>query len=707
MTFQVPALMAGENVKGLTIVISPLQSLMKDQVDNLEKSGITDAVTINGLLDPIERAKSIERIENGSACILYISPESLRSKTIERLLLGRKIARFVIDEAHCFSVWGQDFRPDYMYIADFIKLIQREKQLDDPIPISCFTATAKQKVIGDIKTYFKDRLSVELELFAANTSRTNLHYEVYNNGNDEEKYNMLRNLLESKDCPVIVYTSRTHRATMLAQQLREDGFDARAYHGKMDMKQKKENQDAFMAGKVRIIVATSAFGMGVDKKDVGMVIHYEISDSLENYVQEAGRAGRDENITADCYVLFNEQDLDKHFTLLNQTRLNQKEIQQIWKAIKNLTGFRSKISNSALEIARKAGWDDNLNEIETRVKSAIAALEEAGYLKRGQNMPRVFANSILTRNAEEAITKIRNSSRFDDKQKEHAVRIIKKLFSTRSRRHVNDEVAESRVDYISDHLGIVREDVIHIINLMREEQILADAKDLTAFIKKGEKSNRSILILETYCKIENYLLSVLDEEGNTYNLKELNEGIAEGQDKNVTPDKIKTIINFWDIQKWLNRKRYDNSNYSKNHIVLGLKQPKKRIEEWLEKRQQLAKFILEYIYEKNKKIILESFNDEVLIEFSVLELKDAYEKQRSLFKMNVGLADVENALFYLSRIEAIKIEGGFLVVYNKLTIERLEKNNYKQYTSNDYGKLDQFYKNKTEQIHIVGEYAKK
>lgn len=132
-------------MKALTIVISPCQSLMKDQVDNLEKSGITDAVTINGLLDPIERAKSIERVENGSACVLYIAPESLRSKTIERLLLGRKIARFVIDEAHCFSVWGQDFRPDYMYIADFIKLIQEEKQLNEPIPISCFTATGKAK----------------------------------------------------------------------------------------------------------------------------------------------------------------------------------------------------------------------------------------------------------------------------------------------------------------------------------------------------------------------------------------------------------------------------------------------------------------------------------------------------------------------------------------------------------------------------------
>lgn len=618
LTFQVPALMAGENMKALTVVISPLQSLMKDQVDNLEKSGITDAVTINGLLDPIERAKSIERVENGSACLLYISPESLRSKTIERLLLGRGITRFVIDEAHCFSVWGQDFRPDYMYIADFIKLIQEKKQLEEPIPISCFTATAKQKVIEDIRGYFKDRLAVELELFATNTSRTNLHYVVYNKGSEEEKYDMLRDLIESKDCPVIVYTSRTHRATMLAEQLREDGFDARAYHGKMDVKQKKENQDAFMAGDVRIIVATSAFGMGVDKKDVGMVIHYEISDSLENYVQEAGRAGRDENIKADCYVLFDERDLDKHFTLLNQTRLNQKEIQQIWKAIKNLTKFRSKISNSALEIARKAGWDDGLNEIETRVKSAIAALEEVGYVKRGQNMPRVFADSILARNAEEAITKIRNSSRFDEKQKEYATRIIKKLFSTRSRRHANGEIAESRVDYIFDHLGIAREDVIHMINLMREERILADAKDLTAFIKKGEKCNRSLSILETYCKIENYLLSVLEEEGNTYNLKELNEGIAGGQGKSVTPDKIKTVINFWDIQKWLNRKRYDNSNYSKNHIVLALKQPKKKIEEWLEKRQQLSKFILEYIYEKNKKIILESPNNEVLIEFSVL-----------------------------------------------------------------------------------------
>ncbi|HRU39713.1 MAG TPA: RecQ family ATP-dependent DNA helicase, partial [Candidatus Goldiibacteriota bacterium] len=463
ITFQVPALMSGENVKGLTVVISPLQSLMKDQVDNLEKMNITDAVTINGLLDPIERAKSFERVEDGSASILYISPESLRSKSIEHLLLGRNVVRFVIDEAHCFSSWGQDFRVDYLYIGDFIKQLQEKKNLDTPIPVSCFTATAKQNVMNDIKEYFQKKLSLHLETFSANTTRTNLKYKVIPKGNDEEKYDALRNLIDAKKCPTIIYVSRTQKAYMIAERLSNDGYPARPYHGKMDKQEKSDNQDAFIRGDVDIIVATSAFGMGVDKKDVGMVIHYELSDSLENYVQEAGRAGRDENITADCYVLFNEEDLNKHFILLNQTKINIKEIQQIWKAIKDITYLRSTVSNSALEIARKAGWDDNVFDIETRVKTAISALEEAGYLKRGQNMPRIYANSILCKNAQEAVNKINSSGEFNEKQRQNAIRIIKKLFSSKSRKKAADEEAEARIDYISDHLGIVKEEVIEAI----------------------------------------------------------------------------------------------------------------------------------------------------------------------------------------------------------------------------------------------------
>ncbi len=704
ITFQVPALMSGENSKGLTVIISPLQSLMKDQVDNLEKNGITQAVTINGLLDPIERAKSFERIADGSASILYISPESLRSRTIERLILGRKIARFVIDEAHCFSSWGQDFRVDYLYIGDFIKLLQEKKNLQEGIPVSCFTATAKQKVIEDIRNYFRIKLSLDLELFVSKSSRTNLQYKVFEKTDEEEKYQTTRDLIERKGCPTIIYVSRTKKAKDLAKRLTEDGFNAKLYHGKMDKQEKSENQNAFIAGETQIMVATSAFGMGVDKKDVGVVIHYEISDSLENYIQEAGRAGRDENMVADCFVLFNEEDLSKHFILLNQTKLSIKEIQQIWKAIKDITKFRSTVSNSALEIARKAGWDDNVVEIETRVTTAIAALENAGYLKRGQNMPRVFANSILSRNAQEAINKINASEKFEEKQKEKAIRIIKRLFSSKSRKQSTDEAAESRIDYISDHLGIVKEEVINIINLLREERILADTKDLTAFIKRGENKNRSLNIVEEYSKIESFLLSEFEEQEKDFHIKELNEKAEKnGCDKaNVT--RIKTLINFWAIKNWLRRQ---NAGYSKNHLSILCLHPKEWLKEKLKKRHELAKSIVEFLYEKSKQDEAKetSGKEEVLVEFSVHELKEAYEHMVNLFKINISIEDIEDTLFYLSRIEAIKIEGGFLVVYNRLTIERIERNNRKDYTIDDYRYLNQFYENKVQQIHIVGEYA--
>ncbi|MCR6720975.1 MAG: RecQ family ATP-dependent DNA helicase [Chitinophagaceae bacterium] len=635
ITFQLPALMCGENTRALTVVISPLQSLMKDQVDNLESIGITDAVTINGLLDPIERAKAFERVEDGSASILYISPESLRSKTIERLILGRKVARFVIDEAHCFSSWGQDFRVDYLYIGDFIKQIQVNKNLEEAIPVSCFTATAKQNVIEDIRGYFKEKLSLDLELYSANASRTNLNYKVFEKGEEEDKYQTLRNLIEEKNCPTIVYVSRTRKAFDLAEKLNKDGYDARPYHGKMNSKEKIENQNAFIAGDVQIMVATSAFGMGVDKKDVGMVIHYEISDSLENYIQEAGRAGRDEKLIprADCFVLFNEEDLGKHFILLNQSKLSIKEIQQIWRAIKDITKFRSSVSSSALEIARKAGWDENVREIETRVTTAIAALEDAGYLRRGQNMPRVFANSILSRNAQEAIDKIKASTKFEEQQKVNAIRIIKKLFSSKSIKHLNDEVAESRIDYISDHLGIPKEQVIEIVNLLREEKILADAKDLTAFIKRGDNKNKSLQIVDSYRKLEAILLNELENDEKIYHIKELNEVAESNGCTDVNTNKIKTLINIWAIKSWVKRQHLENS---KNHIAIANLYTKEELEEKMRKRHELAKFIVESLFSKsetNKKMDDSDGQDEVLVEFSVHGLKSEYESRQKLFRV--------------------------------------------------------------------------
>lgn len=696
ITFQVPALMAGKNTKSLTVVISPLQSLMKDQVDNLEKNYITDAVTINGLLDPIERMEAIKRVESGEAFILYISPESLRSKSIEKMLQDRKISRFVVDEAHCFSAWGQDFRVDYLYIAEFIKKLCEMKNLNYMIPVSCFTATAKQNVIDDIREYFKKNLNLDLKLYTASSERRNLTYKVIQK-EESEKYEAVRNLLEYNKCPTIIYVSRTKTSVELAKRLTQDGYEARPYNGKMDKTEKSKNQDAFTRGEVDIMVATSAFGMGVDKKDVGMVIHYDISDSLENYVQEAGRAGRDQKINAQCFVLFNDDDLNKHFIMLNQTKISIQEIQQVWKAIKDATRTRARMSNSALEIARDAGWDEGVIDVETRVKTAVQALESAGYIKRGQNMPRVYADSIMVRNTAEAAEKIKNSKLFSEAETEQAIRIISKLISARSRSKGDDHEAESRIDYISEHLGIEKSQVLHVIQLMRQANILSDAKDLTAYAEESGLGNKSSNILAGYIELERFILTKMSQSPSVKNIKELNELAGENGVKKPSPEKIKTVLNFWTIKGLINKQVAQNS---KDIVKIKLlKEYDKALEE-LEERWSIAEFVLDYLDQFN-------VNKESAVEFSVLQLMEEYNYRMQLMNKSATPWQIEDALYYLTKIGALKLEGGFLVTYNALSIERLVKDNKIRYKADDYKNLKNYYKQKTEMIHIVGEYAKK
>lgn len=705
VTFQVPALMSGEAAQGLTVVISPLQALMKDQVDNLERIGNMDAVAINGLLDPIERAKSFERVQDGSASLLYISPESLRSRSVERLLLGRNVVRFVIDEAHCFSTWGQDFRVDYLYIGEFIKKLQADKNATDAIPVSCFTATAKQRVIDDIRQYFKDKLGLTLEVFRADITRKNLRYHVAEKAETEEKYRELRRLVQ-RGCPTIVYVSETKRAENLASRLTSDGFPARPYHGQLDAKVKSANQDAFVADAVSIIVATSAFGMGVDKKDVGQVIHYDIPDSLENYVQEAGRAGRDEQITADCYILYREEDLNSHFARLNQSKLHIKEIQQVWKAIQNITRTRRQVSQSALEIARLAGWDDQVADIETRVRAAIAALEQRKYVKRGQNAARVFANSVMARTAQEAIEKINQSTKLDAAERQDAIRIIRSLIASRSRaRGRGDDSAASEIDDLADRLGLAKERVIALVNLLREEGLLADAKDLTAYIKVGDQGKQSLEILKRFSSMEAALAAEVQEEESLMNLKE-QSGKLEDQDyQGVNPRNIRTVLNFWKLSKVV---ECANADHTKHLVHIRSLLPKQELLATIDKRKATAAIILEHLYSEaarsaNGKVAKE----ETLVEFSVRELLLAYEANSFLFKEHVTARDIEEALLFLSRIDAIKIEGGFLVSYNPMTIERLHQDSRKRYTLLDYRLLAGYYHERMQQIHIMGEYARK
>ena len=708
LTFQLPALMDGRTVHGLTVVISPLQSLMKDQVDNLADRGFTDAVTINGLLDPISRSLAIERVLSGDATLLYIAPEMLRSNTIERILMARHVVRFVIDEAHCFSAWGQDFRVDYLYIGKFIKKYQEHKFGKDAmernhgrtlIPVSCFTATAKQKVVQDICDYFKSWLGTDLQLFASSASRTNLHYSVIHVDSDGTKYNLLRSLVEKTDCPTIIYVSRTKRTRELAQKLTRDGISALPYNGKMDADEKVHNQEAFMSDKVRIIVATSAFGMGVDKSDVGLVIHYDISDSLENYVQEAGRAGRDPHLNAKCYVLYSDEDLDKHFVLLNQTKLSISEIQQVWKAIKVLTKQRPHVSCSALEIARQAGWDNSVSDIETRVRTALSALEQSGYIERGNNIPHVYATGITVKNMDEARLRLTESPLFSKDEMQNAIRIIKSLITQKHIAKAQDSEAESRIDYLADILGLSKRDVISSVERMRQEGILADTRDISAYLQDiSDNQRKPQQMLENFAKLEKYILEHIPDESLQITYKQLNDNAVHDGINTSTEKQIRTLLYFLVVKGYTHKKEDGSHN-----LVITRDKDIETIIKRFERRIEVCRFIIERLYS----LVKENDSEEKPLQFSVVELlNDLKSNHQSLFSdfSSLQLEDVEEALLYLSKIGAMKLEGGFLVLYNAMAIKRTKELRMR-YKQEDYRMLNEFYKQKIQQIHIVGEYA--
>ncbi len=567
-----------------------------------------------------------------------------------------------------------------------------------------FTATAKQKVVQDICDYFKETLDIDLQIYASSAARTNLRYSVIHAETDEDKYTKLRSLIAESSCPTIVYVSRTKRTRLLADKLSRDGFKALPFNGKMDAEDKIANQEAFMNDRVRIIVATSAFGMGVDKKDVGLVIHYDISDSLENYVQEAGRAGRDPHLEARCFVLYSDADLDKHFILLNQTKLSISEIQQVWKAVKDLTKQRMRACCSALEIARQAGWDDSVSDIETRVRTALAALEQAGYLERGNNVPHVYATGITVKNMDEARKRITESLLFENEEIEKAVRIIKSLISQKYISRARDAEAESRIDYLADILGLTKGEVVSSVVRMRQEGILADSRDISAYLNDaGESENKSKRLLERFTKLERYILGQISADTFRISYKQLNDNAQKEGVETATEKDIRTLLYFLTV-KGYTRKKEDASH----NIELTCQTDITTTLQRFEKRLEICQFTIGWLYRNTSHTAEEEKGaGKNGVQFSVVELlKDLKANGMSLLgtMQNVQLEDVEEALLYLSKIGALKLEGGFLVLYNAMDIRRI-KDSRLRYKQEDYRMLSEFYKQKIQQVHIVGEYA--
>ena len=321
--YQLPAIA----LDGITIVISPLISLMKDQVDSLNELGI-NAAFINSTLDNDEFLQILEGIRANSYKIVYVAPERLNTDSFINLVKDIRISLVAVDEAHCISQWGHDFRPSYLEIPRFINSLKQRPA------VAAFTATATKEIIKEIKRLIGLRNPIEV---TTGFDRPNLYYQVLKVSN-KSKF-LIEYLNENfKTESGIVYCATRKSVESLVKILNDKGFSAVGYHGGMNSEERQNNQDEFILGNKRLIVATNAFGMGIDKPDVRFVIHYNMPKNMEAYYQEAGRAGRDGE-KSDCILLYSASDIVKQKLMIQNDDIDPKRQEMLYKNLQYLVNY--------------------------------------------------------------------------------------------------------------------------------------------------------------------------------------------------------------------------------------------------------------------------------------------------------------------------------------------------------------------------------
>jgi ATP-dependent DNA helicase RecQ len=389
LCFQLPALMKD----GATVVVSPLIALMKDQVDALHARGLP-ATFINSSIDFEEQKTRIRALRRGDFKLVYVAPERFRSNHFVEALQSANVTLFAVDEAHCVSTWGHDFRPDYLRLKHAIKEIGRPQ-------VVALTATATPYVRSDII----EQLELQSpRAFVSGFDRPNLAIRVVHTQTEREKIAHIRALAAAPGGSGIIYSSTRKSVEQVARKLSEAGLSVVAYHAGMEDAERERAQNEFMSGAKQMIVATNAFGMGIDKPDIRFVAHYHLPGSIEAYYQEIGRAGRD-GLPSTCVLLFNYADKRTQDYFIEGSYPPPEVIAKVYEALVGTA--QKRIELSTREIATRASLRN-----EMAVQSALIILEKAGHIERGAaNENRATVRLLMSANLARETVDARRSAR--------------------------------------------------------------------------------------------------------------------------------------------------------------------------------------------------------------------------------------------------------------------------------------------------------
>ncbi|WP_237273772.1 RecQ family ATP-dependent DNA helicase [Sulfitobacter sp. M22] len=710
LCYQVPALSRFDKIGALTVVISPLVALMSDQVQGMERAGISCSVTINGMMSMPERQNALDRVRLGDAGILIISPEQLRSTSIRSVLAQREVGLWAIDEAHCVSKWGHDFRPDYRYLGRFIKEFSGDQAT---APVICLTATAKPEVVADIIEHFQTKAGIELLPLDGGASRTNLAFDVRpttKNSKLSDVLAVIEELLPAQGrSGAVVYCSSRKETERVAEFLKSQGLDAAHFHAGMSADDKQGVQERFRVGELRVIAATNAFGMGIDKPDIRLVVHADIPGSLENYLQEAGRAGRDRE-DAHCVLLFAADDVERQFRLTASSRLARHEIGAILKALRRIDERTKKTgkvvatpgeivqSEKDQEFQRDSATDD------TRVKTAVSWLEEAHLVSREENRVQVLPSSLRVRTVAEAKTRLMDAD-LTQAHRKQLLAIVEHLMAAAPDEGVStDELcgvsgisfgALHKAMATLENLGIARNDVamtvfVHVGVAQSSAQRLAQASSLEA---------------DLISQMQELAPDIDDRTPVPLNLSETCQRLRDKGHPDVRPNIIdKLIRGIAQDGRGQDGGRGNISlrKASSNTMMVTLARSWKTVQETAELRWLASELLLTYLTgrldkgARGKDLQVETTVGDLLAQLT----QDAFLKTSGVRDMTKLL---ERGLMWLHEQGVLTLGKGLTVFRSAMTVYLDPAGG--QFSQSHFTPLEDHYGEQTLQTHVMATYA--